>query len=481
MNPLDKILNPHPMYKLVLVCLSILSIYSIFTSILGTFPFSPLQAFVSLVVIVASCQIFNLLIGKLLKVNTNKESTLISALIIFLIFYPATNLQQLFLLVVTALLTVISKYILSINYKNLFNPVAIAAVILSFWPQTSAVWWVGSREIFPLMVIISILIVRKTRREYMYISFILASIVLAVINSISIQNLFISWPLLFLGSVMLTEPTTTPPTKRLQIIYGLIVGILFTSKLHLGMLFFTPELSLVVGNIFSYIFSPKYRYKLKLIKKINESQDTFTFKFHSNIPVNFQAGQYAEWTIRDQKSDSRGNRRYFTIASAPGSHEVDLGIKVFSNSSWYKNRLMNMVPNEEVMLSQISGDFVLNDLSKKYVFIAGGIGITPFRSMVLDLINSNKKIDIILIYANSSTDSIPYKDLFEEAKKKINLKNHYISQRLTKESLISMVSDYLNRDYYISGPSGMVEGYKKLLTSLNIPKNKIITDYFPGF
>lgn len=481
MNLLDKFLNPHPMYKLVLACLAVLSLYSVLVSFFGTFPFTPIQAIISLLLIIFTSQMTNMLIGKILNVNTNKESTLITALIIFLIFYPGTNFLQYLILVVTSIIAVLSKYLLSIHLKNIFNPVAIAAVILSSWPQTSAVWWVGSREIFPLMLLVSILIVRKTRRELMYFSFISASVVMSLLNSISITDLFISWPILFLGSVMLTEPTTTPPTKRLQVFYGLIVGLLFTSKIHAGIIFLTPELSLVIGNIFSYIFSPKYRYKLKLLKKINESQDTYTFKFISNKPVEFIAGQYAEWTIKDGKSDSRGNRRYFTIASAPGTREVDLGIKVFSNSSWYKNKLMGMSSNEKVTLSQISGDFVISDYTKKYVFIAGGIGITPFRSMILDSMSRSLQVDIDLIYANSSKDSIPYKELFDSASKKINLRNHYISDRLSKDSLQKMVPDFINRTFYISGPSGMVEGYKKLLLSLKVSRKNIITDYFPGF
>src|SRR5206468_2445876 len=74
--------------------------------------------------------------------------------------------------------------------------------------------------------------------------------------------------LLFFAFIMLTEPLTTPPTKRLQIMYGALVGFLFVPQIHIGNIYSTPELALIIGNIYSYIVSPKTKLLLHLQQRL---------------------------------------------------------------------------------------------------------------------------------------------------------------------------------------------------------------------
>ena len=481
MKHIDNILNSQTMYRVVLIALVIISFSTLLLALVGKYPFTPGQAIVSLFLVTISCQVFNQLFSRILKVHANKESSIITGLIVYLLFYPAGNWDQIGFLVLTSFIAIAGKYIFSKNNKNLFNPVALSAFILGFWPDTSSVWWVSSKEMFPVLLVLGLMIVRKTRKEFMFISFVVSALVIGSLNSISPLTILVSWPILFLGSVMLTEPTTTPPTRNFQIIYGIIVGSLFTSKLHFGQFFTTPEVSLLIGNVFSYIVSNKYRYRLKFIEKVSEASGTYTFRFNSKFPVKFTPGQYAEFTLKDENSDSRGNRRFFTIASPPGNDVVEIGVKIFENSSWFKKRLVNLSPGEEIVMSQISGDFTATNLGEKYVFIAGGIGITPFRSIVSNFINTNTKIDATLLYFNSDDNVIPYKDFFIKARKLVGLKTDFLSTRITSEDLKKLIPDYLNRKFYLSGPSSMVDGYKKLLQEIGVSNSVIKTDYFPGF
>ena len=178
---------------------------------------------------------------------------------------------------------------------------------------------------------------------------------------------------------MLTEPLTMPPTRTSRILYGAIVGLLFTSIIRLGSFYFTPELALLVGNIFVYVVSPKGRFMLTLIEKNEIVAGTLEFVFTPDKPLTFRPGQYLEWTLGHTPSDDRGNRRYFTIASSPTESTVRLGVRISESKSTFKRALKDMQIGDVVSASSLAGDFVLpEDAKKKLVFIAGGIGITPF-------------------------------------------------------------------------------------------------------
>src|SRR5258706_9040060 len=125
---------------------------------------------------------------------------------------------------------------------------------------------------------------------------------------------------------MLTEPLTTPPTSFLESLYGGMVGILF-APIHIGLFFTSPEMALSIGNIFSYLVSPKQKLTLILHEKIKLTPDIYDFVFTTKSKLNFKPGEYLEWTLGQKHTDSRGNRRYFTISSSPSETDVRIGVK----------------------------------------------------------------------------------------------------------------------------------------------------------
>jgi ferredoxin-NADP reductase len=282
---------------------------------------------------------------------------------------------------------------------------------------------------------------------------------------------------------MLTEPQTTPPTKNLRIAYGTLVGALFATTWKIGPIFATPEAALIVGNIFSYLVSPKEKLLLKLKKRACLAEDIYEFTFAGTGPIKYKPGQYMEWTLAHGDSDSRGVRRYFTLASSPTEEELKIGVKFSDNGSSFKKSLLT-IGDKNIVASQLAGDFTLpKNKNQKLVFIAGGIGITPFRSMLKYLDDKNENRDIVLFYTAKTPGEFVYKDIFAEAEKRLGIKTIYvatkISGRLDEHKIKEAVPDYKERVFYLSGPHALVEAFKSSLSNLKVKGIK--TDYFPGY
>ena len=295
---------------------------------------------------------------------------------------------------------------------------------------------------------------------------------------------------------MLTEPVTTPPTKILRIAYGTIIGLLYGSGARIGTLYMSPELSLLIGNIFTLIVSPKEKLILRLKEEIKIAPDIYEYAFTPNQRPNFSPGQYMEWTLPHHGIDSRGNRRYFTLASSPTEDTIRVGVKFVNSGSSFKKSMMSLESGDVLVASQLAGNFTLpKDKNIKLAFLAGGIGVTPFRSMVKFLVDAREKRNITLVYINKTAEEIVYRDIFETAEKEIGLKTicsltevdkipsdwKGVKGRVTKETITSAIPDYMERYFFLSGPRSMVLTFEDTLEDLGVPKSQIITDYFPGY
>lgn len=477
--------------------------YSLIVSFLGLLSFKPLELVLSLLMITFVCFFSNILFSKIFRTVPNVESSLITAFILYFLLWPSQEIEGLLLITFAGLIAMASKYIIAYRKKHLFNPAALAAVSLIFF-GSGALWWIATPIMLPITVIVGLLIVRKIRKFSLFFTFLAISYGFFLLQ-IQFRGLnpfdetytfFTSFPVIFLGTVMLTEPLTMPPTRKMQIVYAMLTGILFSWQGHFGPIILTTELVLIFGNIFSYLVSPKFKVKLPLVEKKTIAKETYELSFLKPKGFSFKPGQYLEWTLPYFKADSRGNRRYFTIASSPTEDEVKLGVKFSSPPSFFKKMLLNATLDVPLLAGQLSGDFVLpNDSSKKLVFIAGGIGVTPFRSMVQYMLDRNEKREVILFYVNKEEPEIAYKDLFDKASKELGIRVIYILSdemnipsnwngekgRITTDMLKKYVPDFHDRTFYLSGPNAMVQNYKKLLREIGIMSQRIVTDYFPGF
>jgi ferredoxin-NADP reductase/Na+-translocating ferredoxin:NAD+ oxidoreductase RnfD subunit len=502
-NVIDRMLNRITMYRLVLYYAAGLLAVGFGLSFFGLGPGDPIALGFSTALIIGVCWATNRLFALLLGVPVNTESVHITALILALIMPPAqvTDLMGIASLIFASGLAIASKFIFAIGRKHIFNPVAIGVAASAFLLDQPATWWVGGNlRLLPFVLIGGLLVMRKLQRLDMVGSYILASLAVTLATTSAgdfgdalTQSVAYS-PLLFAGFAMLTEPLTAPSAAPARVVYGVIVGALCSPNLHVGDLYLTPELALLIGNVFGYAASPKGRFKLTLERVEKITSSCYEFVFKPEHKLDFRPGQYLDWTLDVPEPDDRGNRRPFTIASAPSESEVRLGVKLYPKPSAFKRALCGMKPGDVIYASQLAGDFTLPaDKSTKLAFIAGGIGVTPFRSMVQDLIDRKEQRPLIVLYGNEKTDEIAYAEVFDRADRELGTKTVYaiadeaqlrpnMHGGLIDAALIRReVPDYKERTFYISGPRTMVLRFRRVLRELGIARSRIREDFFPGF
>jgi ferredoxin-NADP reductase/Na+-translocating ferredoxin:NAD+ oxidoreductase RnfD subunit len=500
---IDGFLNHVTMYRLVLYYVGALLLADFALGFAGLAPNDPAQLAASTLLMGLVGWSTNLVMAKAFRVPANSDSVYITVGILALIMPPVatSDLMGLGGLALASFAAIASKFVLAVFGKHIFNPVALGVVVAYFALDQSATWWVGGNlELLPIVLLGGLLILRKVQRFEMFGAYVLANLVAtaattspAMYGEAFVQT-FLHSPLLFAGFAMLTEPLTAPAKIYPSLIFGAIVGALSSPNVHIGEFYFTPELGFLIGNAFAWAVSPKFRYRLTLDRIEKKARGVYDYVFRSNRPIIFEPGQYLDWTLNVRSPDNRGNRRSFTIASAPSESEVRLGLKFYPDPSSFKQGLLHLKPGQTIFAGQLSGEFILpKNVEQKLAFIAGGIGVTPFRSMVQDLMDRRETRDIVMFYGNNSADEIAYREIFDAAGSAIGLRNVYVVAEagaaakgfhegfIDKALIARMTPDFEDRMFYLSGPRSMVVRFENVLAELGVPWTHIKTDFFPGF
>jgi ferredoxin-NADP reductase/Na+-translocating ferredoxin:NAD+ oxidoreductase RnfD subunit len=500
---IDDFLNRTTMYRVVQYYLIGLLFAAVSGSIFNLIPYSPAQIIFSTLFLYFFSGFISDVFSHNFKAPTNLESATITVLILALVIPPAKTLSDFIFLGWAAILAMSSKYILVIGKKHIFNPVAIAIALTAIGIYKPATWWIGNPWMMPFVLLGGLLVVRKIRRESMMFAFFLTVFIISSAFTlmrgssliVTYQTLILHSSLLFFAFAMITEPLTSPHTGDLRVIFAVLVGFLFIPNIHIGSLYSTPEIALLVGNIFSYIVSPKEKFIWPVTGKVRIAPDMYDFVFPLKKNLSYIPGQYMEWTLPHARPDNRGTRRYFTLASSPTEPELRIGVKIYEPSSTYKQALLHG-DTSTMVAGQRSGDFVLPDnTTEKLVFLAGGIGITPFRSMLKYLIDTNQKRDITVLYFNRHAEEIVYQDILNQAYKRLGVRVYYALTdkehaplnwqgalgRLDATMLQTYVPDAQDRLFYLSGPPTMIDAFEMLLKSTGIAQHRIKKDFFPGF
>ncbi len=448
------------------------------------------------IVFVAVCSIGNIGIARLFRVHTNTESAIISALILSVIAGPLALPGQFHVLVFMAVAAMASKYLLVRKKSHIFNPAAFGIVASAIFLDFPASWWIGSSAMTPIILIGGIAILRKIRRWHVIFSFLGTYIGLYVIDALVVQgrsietvasslwSIVIVSPLLFFMVVMLVEPLTAPQTSLRRVWFGVCVGgVLFFLQRLLSSVPYSLELSLLVGNGFARWINPDFRQAFILRKKQIIHETLAHFYFRPVRAFSFLPGQFLEYTYAHPHPDARGIRRYFTIASSPTEQDVLLTTRFSVPSSSFKSAMQQLKSGDEIIASKVAGEFLLpSDPHAKIAFIAGGIGITPFRSMVKYLLDMNEKRDIVLLYGARDETDVLFRDIFDLAQKKFEMKTVYVLSRYIDESCIRKeLPDHADRLMYISGSEPMVQSTIRTLKQMGVARSRIRRDYFPGY
>jgi ferredoxin-NADP reductase len=209
--------------------------------------------------------------------------------------------------------------------------------------------------------------------------------------------------------------------------------------------------------------------------------------------VDFTAGQYFWVELLDPPyDDEKGARRHITVVTSPTERGV-LGLATRIRDSAFKRSLAELPVGTEVEVEQPKGEFVLPaDAERPYVFIAGGIGITVFRTMLRYIADEQLPYRVTLLYTNRDRESTAFFDELNELEQKIpGLRVVYTmtgdpgwdgeTRRIDAEFLRDHVEDVTGSTYLVAGPPPMVEGVVEELQGAGVPEDQIRPDRFSGY
>lgn len=211
--------------------------------------------------------------------------------------------------------------------------------------------------------------------------------------------------------------------------------------------------------------------------------DTFEISFLiQDKNFNFQAGQYIEVNLEKLlKYDPKGHMRIFSIASSPNEKGV-VSVAFRRSGSGFKESLLNLPINTKVEVSSPLGHFTLpKTTTHPLVFIAGGIGITPFLSMTRFVTEEKLDYKITLLYANREPNTTAYLEELEKLEKvNINFKLKNKFGPLDDNFLLGLKTPG-GALWYIAGPPQMVAKTRYILTNMNVNPNIIFTESYIGY
>ena len=220
--------------------------------------------------------------------------------------------------------------------------------------------------------------------------------------------------------------------------------------------------------------------------------------FHFDKPAGFEfrAGQAIDLTLLNPpETDAEGNTRAFSIVSAPFDPELMIATRMRDTA--FKRVLRSIPLGTQVKIEGPSGSFTLHkNSSKPAVFLAGGIGITPFFSMIRQADHDRLPHQLYLFYSNRSPEDAPFLDTLEEltksnpnfhlvltmtemskSSKQWTGETSFINGAMLKKNLPSLQGPI----YYIAGPPAMVTGMRQMLVQASVDEDDIRTEEFAGY
>ncbi len=230
--------------------------------------------------------------------------------------------------------------------------------------------------------------------------------------------------------------------------------------------------------------------EITLSQVSDEARYIRTYYFTPKEPVQYQAGQFTELFLSHDHPDARGQKHWFTLSSSPTESRLSITTKFVSdNSSTFKQSLHNLKVGTILQAAQPMGDFVLpKDPTIPLVFIAGGIGVTPFRSIIKYVVDSNEQRSIHLIYSARTKEELAFHNLFSSAPIAYTPvitepDKTWAGEKgpLDAEKILKLAGTDPRTLYYISGPEPMVEAFRDGMVKRGIEKRQLVADYFPGY
>ena len=241
---------------------------------------------------------------------------------------------------------------------------------------------------------------------------------------------------------------------------------------------------------------PLLGYRPKLLNRVEVAEGTMAFHFEKPPGFDFKPGQSSDLTlVNPPENDSEGNVRTFSIASAPFENELMFATRMRDTA--FKRSLKRVPLGTPVKMESSMGSFTLHKNSAKpAVFLAGGIGITPFFSIVKQAVHERLPHKLYLFYSNRRPEDAPFLEVLENLEETNSSfrfvgtmtemphskKEWHGEMGLIDNAMLSRhLSDLRGPIYYIAGPPAMVAGMRKMLVVSNVDEDDIRTEEFAGY
>jgi ferredoxin-NADP reductase len=239
---------------------------------------------------------------------------------------------------------------------------------------------------------------------------------------------------------------------------------------------------------------PPHKVKLKALKTI--CTGTTAFYFEKPEDFEFEAGQFVNFTLLSpDDTDLQGNSRALSIASAP--HEGNLMVAMRLRPTAFKRNLNSLPLGSELLLQGPYGWMTLpRNGARPAVLLAGGIGITPFRSLIWNAAESLSPRRIFLFYSVRVPEEAAFLEELQEMERyngryklictvtqpeKASMSWRGETGRISIEMLSKWIPDLSVPIYYIAGPPGMVTGVRNMLIGSGIAEEDIRAEEFSGY
>ncbi len=513
---IDRQLGRVTMYRLVSLVLAVLTLVSMLyagLAGLGEGLFTLTGQVVSLAVLLAATVASSWGLARVWRVQPHLESSVITALLLYFLFLPQTELPQLGWLALAAVLASASKFVLAWRGRHVFNPAAAGAFgvyvvqsVLDVDPsnRVGASWWIASADLLPWVAVAALVVLYRTHRLVLGLVFFVVAGALVVLGlqsfGQSIGDAALTAvqtsPLIFLAGFMLSEPLTLPPRRHQQLVVAVVAAVVYAYPLAILAVVEAPPLfgigdqwqvaSLLIGNLVAFAFARRSGLRLELVERRERAAGVHELVFRSARRQRFEPGQYAELHLPHAGTDGRGTRRMFSVSSPPDAGgTITFALRVPEPASSFKRALLELPVGSRVQSTGVIGDFLLpRDASVPVVLVAGGIGVTPFLSQL----RAVRDRDAVLVYGVPSGDDVPFVEELEHARVVLVSPTPPPSMPaswtwvegagVTADVVRGAVPDLGSRRAYVSGPPAMVSPVAAGLRGSCVA---IRTDVFTGY
>lgn len=500
----DRALGRLPAVVLLAAVLWIITVAALGLMLGGALPFDALAGALSLIVAIVTTCAGALAGGAIVRARPEIESVLVSALLIFLLFSPRIDGAHLLGVAVAGLIAGASRFLLTRHGRHLFNPAALGALAVALAAAllelaglpvlAGPTWWIATPPLLPFVAVGALLVCIRSSVVSVALAYVVVAgairlsqfIAFGVPVGDALGTVFGSLPIVAAAGFMLSEPQTLPPRRWQRVLVAVVAAVVASVPFTFGPIYSSPELGLVLANALAWGFGARRAFRLTVAGVQQPGQNVVSMRLRPDAPVPFVAGQAIELIVPHRGRDLRGRRRVFSIASAPDAGELEIAFSLPPSASSAKRALSGLEPGDELTATRVWGDFVAPRIGTKALFVAGGIGITPFLSMLRD---ADPRQDAVLVY-RSSAPRPPFLAELADLGVPVVLSSPAAPEplpngwawlgpgRIDEDALLRAVPDLATRVAYVSGPPGMVASLTALLRRLGV--RRVRRDVFAG-